>query len=78
MQQKEGAAFGAALQALWVLLKEKDPDLELASVTSEHLTEDLCTSTSPNKNNFSVYRDGYQRYGEAVQIVMDLYSKPTD
>ena len=78
MQQKEGAAFGAALQALWVLLKENDPDLELASVTSEHLTEDPSTSTSPNKNNFSAYRDGYKRYGEAVEIVMDLYSKPAD
>ena len=61
LHQSEGAVFGAPLQALWVLLKESNPELRLASITSEHLTKDLSASKSPNYKNFSAYRDGYQR-----------------
>ena len=72
LRQSEGAAFGAALQALWILLKESNPELRLALITSEHFTKDLSASTAPNYKNCSAYRDGYQRYLEAVELVTDL------
>ena len=76
LAQNEGAAFGAALQALWVLLKETDPDLTIDAVTSEHLTKNFSACTSPVCDNFSTYRDGYQKYLEAVDFASALYFEP--
>ena len=76
LAQNEGAAFGAALQSLWVLLKETDPDLTIDAVTSEHLTKNFSACTSPVCDNFSTYRDGYQKYLEAVDFASALYFEP--
>ncbi len=57
--QPEGAAFGAALQALWAC---GDADDELATVVLEHLQVDASLSTQPDPGRAKAYRDAYQHF----------------
>jgi xylulokinase len=67
--QDEGAAFGAALQALQVIEGGSIDDL-----TSEHIGKDEQRSCEPRKAAVNFYRDSYQDYQRAVSAVSALYA----
>ena len=71
LRQSEGAAFGAALQAV-SLLDESGRDLK--SLVDEHLErdEERCCEPRPSAVNF--YNDTYDKYQQAVEKVAALYS----
>ena len=66
----EGAAFGAALQALDMLAGE---DSDLAALTREHLVRDEARGCEPRPAAVGIYQDGFANYEHAVARVAALY-----
>ncbi len=69
-QQTEGAAFGAALQALSVL----DSDSSLETIAREHLTRDESRCCEPAAGGVHAYNEFYQNYQQAVAAMSDVYA----
>lgn len=68
-EQTEGAAFGAALQAVALLENESD----LSSLVSRHLSRDEARCCEPGSAAAYDYESVYQAYQEAVGAVTSLY-----
>ena len=69
LAQDEGASFGAALQALWVLEREQDPGRSIADVTREHIVQQPDLACTPDDATADRYADGYAAYRQAVARV---------
>lgn len=67
--QEEGAAFGAALQALQLL----EPGSSIAELTQAHLVRDDKRCCEPQRSAVNPYRDAYRHYREAVTAISALY-----
>ena len=67
-RQEEGAAFGAALQALSIT-----GDLELRALVREHLDEDPGRSCRPEPVATAFYNEAYEEYQRAAAQVADYY-----
>lgn len=61
-EQAEGAAFGAALQALWAHGRASGTDVAIADIAREHVSVDETTSARPQPDAVAVYRESYQRF----------------
>ena len=68
--QDEGAAFGAALQAMQLL----EPGSDIAQLADANLTQDAERSCEPRKAAVKHYRESYAQYQRAVDAVTTLYS----
>jgi xylulokinase len=73
LAQDEGASFGAALQALWVLRRRDDPALGIEAVTAEHLASRPDACRKPEPVNARRYRQGYAAYQRALAHVIPLF-----
>jgi xylulokinase len=73
LRNNEGAGFGAALQALWTLERERDATVTIEDVTSAHIERDEASSVTPDAANIEQYRDAYARYQAALSQVAPLY-----
>ncbi len=71
LKQSEGAAFGAALQAV-ALLDQSDTDLKL--LVDDHLARDEERCCEPRPSAVNYYNESYSRYQQAVDKVAALYS----
>jgi xylulokinase len=67
--EEEGAAFGAALQALWVLRRQTDRSLSIADVVAEHVRRRPELACAPAPASVDRYRQGYAAYRRAVEEV---------
>ena len=65
----EGAAFGAALQALQLLA----PDSSIADIANNHVAFDDAQEAFPDIDNVARYQDYYQRYQDYVSALRPLY-----
>ncbi len=61
-RQAEGAAFGAALQALWSHLHEGGDDISLPALVARHATSGPTLSTRPDPARVGDYRAPYARF----------------
>ncbi len=61
-QQAEGAAFGAALQALWAHERASGAAADIAAIAREHVRVDEATSARPQADAVAGYRDAYRRF----------------
>jgi len=57
LSQDEGAAFGAAIHAMWVWSHEREQVAALAQLTDRFVTTDEATRAVPNGDTRRVYRD---------------------
>ena len=73
LKSEEGACFGAALQALWVLQRQHNPGLTLAQVCSEHCETDPGKGATPDPDAAKVYAAAYANYQRALQQVAPLF-----
>jgi xylulokinase len=73
LQHEEGASFGAALQALWMLFSRDDPTVGIDAIVDEHLAVDAGRSTRPIAKNVGVYEQSYAAYQAAVTQISPLY-----
>ncbi|MBD8871339.1 xylulokinase [Rhodanobacter sp. DHB23] len=60
--QAEGAALGAALQALWALQEAVAPGADLAAIAREHVQLDDALSASPDARSVAAYQPGYRQF----------------
>lgn len=78
LRQNEGAAFGAALAALWALQKAGTPDTTLAEVVGAHLEEDDALAASPDAGSVEMYRAPYDRFLRMLEMYRGLYAADAD
>ncbi|RXJ74059.1 hypothetical protein CS022_05300 [Veronia nyctiphanis] len=69
LDSHNGAAFGAALQALWML----DGKQSISHLCAEHVEEKLTTVIEPNQENQQRYHREYLRFSRAVELVRNFY-----
>ena len=70
LKNEEGAAFGAALQALAML---EGDGTDIRDLAKQHLQRDTEQCCDPDPSNSSFYSDAYGNYQDAVLQVADLY-----
>lgn len=70
LDQDEGAAFGAALQALQLI----ETGAAIEDLVDMHLSRDQARSCEPRETAVKNYRDIYQEYGRAVEALASLYA----
>jgi len=71
--QTEGAAFGAALQALWACDVQAD-GTRLADLVDDHLQFDPALAAQPDPGTAEAYARGYQRFVH-LQALLPLYQQ---
>jgi len=71
LKNNEGAAFGAALQALAML---DGDDADLVELTGQHLLRDTDSCCEPRPAAVSYYNETYNEYQLVVEKVAALYS----
>lgn len=57
LKVSEGAAYGAALQALWCWQNEEGGGADIQSVTDKFVRVNTAETTRPNLKNVAIYRD---------------------
>jgi len=57
LKVSEGAAYGAALQALWCWRLQQDEKISIAEITDEFVELNKSETAAPNKKNVEVYRE---------------------
>lgn len=72
LKGEEGASFGAALQALWVLQKQQDRNISIADICREHVERDHDKCIEPDNKNIKAYESGYTKYREVLDTVKPL------
>ncbi len=70
--QAEGAAFGAALQALWLC---EGQGRALADLVDEHLQFDAALAAQPDPARAAAYEAGYQRFVHHLQALTPLFQQ---
>lgn len=73
--QDEGASFGAALQALWVLERQDDAGRDIGDVTREHIVQEPDLTCTPDETTSDRYAEGYAAYRRAIADVAPLFEK---
>lgn len=73
--QDEGASFGAALQALWVLEREDDSARSIGDVTREHIVQRPDLVCTPDETTSDRYAGGYAAYRRAIADVAPLLER---
>ncbi|MGO4779964.1 FGGY-family carbohydrate kinase, partial [Lysobacter sp. 2RAB21] len=71
-RQAEGAAFGAALQALWSQLRENGDSTTLPELVAQHAAVDLSLSTRPDPVRVDDYKMHYARFLRHLEAVRTL------
>jgi xylulokinase len=71
--QAEGAAFGAALQALWALGQANGQRVSWRDLADQHVATDPQRSATPNPQHAAAYRAAYQNFLQHLQAVTPLY-----
>lgn len=69
-RQEEGAAFGAALQALGVL-----SHTDVSDLVADHLKEDDERCCEPDAASAAFYGETYQQYQRAATLVAEYYNE---
>lgn len=69
-EQEEGAAFGAALQAMQLL----EPGTSIAELVKANLSRDEARCCEPRRAAVTFYEEAYGRYQQAVAAVSSLYA----
>lgn len=74
-EQSEGAAFGAALQALWSQRRaEGDSTTSLVATVQEHVRLDPQRSARPQADISEAYRSHYRRYLEWLDCLRRMHA----
>ncbi len=71
--QSEGAAFGAALQALWALGKAHGDSASIAEIADRHVALEPERSTRPEPARTRAYATAYARFMRHLDALTPLY-----
>lgn len=70
--QAEGAAFGAALQALWSLARAQGNAASISDITARHVTVDPTLSARPDPDRSDAYARAYARFLSHLDAITPL------
>ena len=70
--QSEGAAFGAALQALWAVGRADGDAASIAGIARTHVATDSALSTRPDPDRTRAYATAYTRFLRHLDAVTPL------
>ena len=73
-ESSEAGAMGAALQAMWCYMNEKEGSTSFEEITQHCVFLDETTRTDPRKNSADQYREIYQHYLELNKIMIPLFN----
>jgi xylulokinase len=73
-REAEGAAFGAALQALWSLSNAQGSATTFAELVETHVTFDDALACAPHPDRVKKYQEPYQRFLDHLVAVKQIYS----
>lgn len=76
-EQSEGAAFGAALQALWAHDHANGGTQDIATIAREHVRVDPALAATPDSGTAAAYRDAYREFLRHLDAAKQLYGSPT-
>lgn len=71
----EGAAYGAALQALWCWRLQQGDQVEISDITDEFVEVNKIETATPNAANVEVYREIQQLQDELSKSLRGVFSK---
>ena len=57
LKEEEGAAYGAALQAMWCYRRELGEDVSIGAITREFVKVDESSRVAPDQRNVEVYQE---------------------
>ncbi len=69
LQKEEGAAYGAALHALWVWENERGDPVTIEEIVDQLVKLDERTRTTPDPERIKIYKDLYELF---EHVVLDL------
>ena len=72
--QAEGAAFGAALQAMWAHDHANGGSADLAAIAREHVLIEPALSTRPNSKVSAAYRNHYRQFLRHLDAAVSFYA----
>lgn len=72
MVEKEAAALGAALQAMWCHLSQAEGKSDIAQICADYVKADKDTQTKPDARTAAIYKDLYVRYLENDKVLRPL------
>ena len=72
--QTEGAAFGAALQALWSLSNARGDAITFTELVDRHVIFDGALACTPHPDRVKAYQEPYQRFLDHLIAVKQLYA----
>jgi xylulokinase len=73
-EQTEGAAFGAAQQALWALDHAGGGTADIAALAREHVRCAPALAARPDRAHSAVYRDRYPEFLRHLESTKQFYS----
>ena len=73
-ESSEAGAMGAALQAMWCYMNEKEGSTSFEEITQHCVFLDETTRVDPRKNSADQYREIYQHYLELNKIITPLFN----
>jgi xylulokinase len=72
-QNDEAAAMGAAIQALWCLLKLEKTPASIGELCAEHVSLRADECAVPNPENVAAYQKAYSEYNKYLDALSPLY-----
>lgn len=69
----EGAAYGAALQALWCWRQQQGEKVEIADITDEFVEINKSETATPNKKSVEIYRELQALQDEASKSLRGVF-----
>jgi D-xylulose kinase len=72
-KSSEAGAVGAALQAMWCYLRQKEGNVSISKLTDQYIALDETTRTEPDASNASRYADIYQHYLRLNNTIKPLF-----
>ncbi len=73
-EQAEGAAFGAALQALWAHGRALNDHGDLAAVVREHVRVDAVRASQPDADASAAYGEHYHQFLRHLEAAKQFYA----
>src|SRR5215472_133668 len=75
LKVSEGAAYGAALQALWCLKQQDGEKASITEITDQFIELNMEETTTPNQQNVKVYRELQGVQDEMSVALRDTFKK---
>ena len=75
LKVSEGAAYGAALQALWCWRRQQGEKVNITDITEQFVTLNANETATPDKKNAATYRELQQLQDETSQALREVFKK---